>query len=189
MNELQEYKDLYHDELHMAEYLNSKINSSITFLSLIVTANAMLLNSLFPIQATFISIFYLILCITNIVVAAITIYIFVKAYTGHTYFYFNIESIISNCIQYEQNIIKQLQSQSANIPQKEIFALVNKKKEQWIIEQYLLCSKCNRKTNERKTCRLYNFTVSVIINVIIVFISFIFYVIKNNLIIGGIPNA
>lgn len=73
MNELQEYKDLYHDELHIAENLNSKITNSITLLTIIGTANVLLLKDLFPIENTIWSIAYIIICIINIVAFARTI--------------------------------------------------------------------------------------------------------------------
>lgn len=149
MNELQEYKDLYHDELHMAEYLNSKITNSITFLTIIGTANILLLTNLFPIELTLCSIIYLFFCCVNVIMFIITVYCFVKAYTGHSYFYFYITDVISKCEQFKKNISKQVKSQNYDIAEEEIIFVVNKKREKWIIEEYLRCAQSNRDSNKK----------------------------------------
>ena len=184
MNELQEYKDLYHDELQMTEYLNSKITNSITFLTIIGTANVLLLKNLFPIEASFWSIFYLIICLTNIIIFLFTVYRFVKAYTGHTYLYFYITDIMSKCEQFKKNILKQIKSQDFDVAEEKIIPIVNKKRENWIIKEYLRCAEFNRASNNKKSQELYKLSHTIILNIIIVFMSFIIYIIKINL--GGI---
>lgn len=180
MNELQEYKDLYHDELQMTEYLNSKITNSITFLTIIGTANVLLLTNLFPIEAALWSIAYLIICFLNIIAFIITVYRFVKAYTGHTYLYFYITDIKSKCEQFKENILKQVKSQGYDITKEEIICIVNKKRENWITKEYLRCAEFNRVSNNKKSQELYKLTHTIIFNFIIVFMSFIVYIIKIN---------
>lgn len=168
----------------MTEYLNSKINNSITFLTIIGTANILLLTNLFPIEATLWSIVYVIFCFVNIIMFIVTIYRFIKAYTGHNYLYFYITDVKIKCEQFKDNILKQVKSQGYDIAEEEIISVVNKKRENWIIKEYLLCAECNRASNNKKSQELYKLSHVIIVNIIIVFISFIIYIIKTNL--GGI---
>lgn len=187
MNELQEYKDLYHDELNIAENLNSKITNSITLLTIIGTANVLLLKSLFPIENTIYSIIYLLICIVNIIMFLKTVYRFVKAHTGRVYNYFYLKDIQNKGIQYKKIIIEELKSKNINADSESIADAVNKKIEYWIIKEYAGCAKFNRKVNAEKSQELYKLTRSIIYNIILVFVSFIFYIIKINLV-GGLFN-
>lgn len=189
MNELQEYKDLYHDELNIAENLNSKITNSITLLTIIGTANVLLLSNLFPIENTIWSIIYLVVCIANIIIFVFTIYHFLKAYTGRVYNYFSIRKIQNSCNQYKENILFKIKTTNYdinNIDQSSITDVINKKMEYWIINEYLNCATFNRTVNAEKSQKLYKLTHSIIINIIIVFISFVLYIVKINL--GGLFN-
>ena len=186
MNELQEYKDLYHDELNIAENLNSKITNSITLLTIIGTANVLLLKSLFPIENTIWSIAYIFICIINIIAFARTVYRFVKAYTGRVYNYFHVKEIQKKCEQYQENILSELKSQNCKIDETDIRDIIDKKMEYWTTNEYLSCAILNRLANASKSQELYKLTRTIIINIIIVFISFILYIVKINL--GGLFN-
>lgn len=183
---LQEYKDLYNNELSIAENLNSKISNSITLLTIIGTANVLLLNCFFPIKIITTdkfscSIFYCFVCVINIVTFINTLYRFVKAYTGRVYNYFYLTEIINKCAQYRNNIVIQLQSQNIPINNDEIDRLINSKMNKWIINEYECCAKINRSVNSQKSQELYKLTQAVVMNMIIVFVSFFLYIVKINI--------
>lgn len=158
MNKLQEYKDLYHDELNIAENLNSKITNSITLLTIIGTANVLLLSNLFPLENTKWSIIYLFICIANIIVFIFTIHHFVKAYMGRVYNYFSLRNIQNSCKQYKENILLQIETKGYdidNIDKSSITDVINKQMECWIINEYLHCATFNRTVNSEKSQKLY----------------------------------
>lgn len=93
---LQEYKELYYHETEHSERLNAKISMGLTLLTVLITGEIILWMDMFPVQMTFLHLFYLALCSFSLIPLAFSIRFFLKSYTDYDYQYFPIEKIREN---------------------------------------------------------------------------------------------
>lgn len=83
MNLLEEYKELYYKEIEYSESLNNKIGTTITFLTILGSAQILLWTKIKEFQLYWYTGVYLILCCISTILFLICIGIFIKTYSGH----------------------------------------------------------------------------------------------------------
>lgn len=83
MDELENYKELYYKEIEYTERLNSKINTCITFLTIIGSGLILVWSQLEKVGSGIQFWLYLILCAISSVLFIVCIYFFYKAYSGY----------------------------------------------------------------------------------------------------------
>lgn len=93
---LQEYKELYYQEIEHSERLNAKIGTSLTLLTVLISGEVILWIDMFPIQTNFFHLSYLTLCSFSMAPLIFSTKFFLKSYAGYDYQYFPIEKIKSN---------------------------------------------------------------------------------------------
>lgn len=93
MDSLQEYKELYYKEIEHSERLNNKSNVSITFLTVLGSAQMFLWTQFKTFDCSVFSIIYLCLCIASLILFIISAFIFYRTYSGYEYNYFPIEDM------------------------------------------------------------------------------------------------
>ena len=99
MDLLQEYKELYYKEIEHSERLNNKINTCITFLTILGSAQILLWTQFKNFEIKWYSILYIFLCAISLVIFVITIIRFYKTYSGYEYSYFPIKDMAIKTIE------------------------------------------------------------------------------------------
>ena len=99
MDLLQEYKELYYKEIEHSERLNSKINTAITFLTVLGSAQILLWTQFKTFEFAIYSIVYLILCTISLCSFIMSAYRFFKSYSNYSYSYFPINDMAKATIQ------------------------------------------------------------------------------------------
>lgn len=93
MDLLQEYKDLYYKEIEHSEILNGKINTCITFITVLGSAQIILWTQFKNFDIKIYSMIYFVLCLISFIFFIVNIYIFYRAYSGYKYNYFPIKDM------------------------------------------------------------------------------------------------
>ena len=93
MDELEEYKELYYKEIEYTERLNSKINTCMTFLTIIGSGVILVWSQLCKVSPSIYFWIYLILCIMSSMSFIICIIFFYKAYSGYEIHYYPIKEM------------------------------------------------------------------------------------------------
>lgn len=93
MDLLQEYKELYYKEIEHSERLNNKSNVSITFLTVLGSAQIFLWTQFKTFECSVFSIIYLCLCIVSLILFIMSAFKFYHTYSGYKYNYFPIDDI------------------------------------------------------------------------------------------------
>jgi len=93
MDELEEYKELYYKEIEYTERLNSKINTCMTFLTIIGSGVILVWSQLGKVSPSIYFWLYLALCIMSSVSFIICIIFFYKAYSGYEIHYYPIKEM------------------------------------------------------------------------------------------------
>lgn len=93
MNLLQEYKELYYKELEYSERLSGKINTCITFLTILGSAQVLLWSQFICFSIEFYTLIYLIFCACSTIVFIICLYKFYKSYSGYKIAYLPIKEM------------------------------------------------------------------------------------------------
>ena len=96
---LQEYKELYYKEIEHSERLNNKIGTTITFLTILGSAQVLLWTQFKTFEFAIYSIIYLILCIISLCSFVVSAYHFFKSYSNYSYSYFPIDEMANATIQ------------------------------------------------------------------------------------------
>lgn len=99
MDSLQEYKELYYKEIEHSERLNNKSNVSITFLTVLGSAQIFLWTQFKTFECSVYSIIYFILCIISLVFFIISAYKFYFTYSSYKYNYFPIDDMVNASIE------------------------------------------------------------------------------------------
>ena len=99
MDELENYKELYYKEIEYTEKLNSKINTCITFLTIIGSGLILVWAQLEEVDSGIWFWLYLILCVISSILFIICIYFFYKAYSGYNIHYYPIKEMAMVCNQ------------------------------------------------------------------------------------------
>lgn len=99
MDLLQEYKELYYKEIEHSERLNNKIGTSISFITVLGSAQILLWTQFKTFENTRYSSIYLILCVISLLFFIICAIIFYFTYSGYKYNYFPIEDMALVTIQ------------------------------------------------------------------------------------------
>ena len=93
MDELEEYKELYYKEIEYTERLNSKINTCMTFLTIIGSVGILVWSQLNNVFSGIYFWIYLILCIMSSVSFIICLIFFYKSYSGYEIHYYPIKEM------------------------------------------------------------------------------------------------
>lgn len=93
---LQEYKELYYQEIAHSERLNAKISTSLTLLTALITGEMVLWSDMFPLNFTILHLLYLFLCSFSVAPIIFSVKFFLKSYAGYDYQYFPIEKVKDN---------------------------------------------------------------------------------------------
>lgn len=93
MDALEEYKELYYKEIEYTERLNSKINTCMTFLTIIGSGVILVWLQLCKVSLGIYFWIYLILCIMSSVSFITSIIFFYKAYSGYEIHYYPIQEM------------------------------------------------------------------------------------------------
>lgn len=93
MDELEEYKELYYKEIEYTERLNSKINTCMTFLTIIGSGVILVWSQLNNVFSGIFFWIYLILCIMSSVSFIVCIIFFYKSYSGYEIHYYPIKEM------------------------------------------------------------------------------------------------
>lgn len=99
MDLLQEYKELYYKEIEHSDRLNNKSNISISFVTVLGSAQILLWSQLKLFELTWYSIIYFIGCIISLVFFIKCAYKFYYTYSGYDYSYFPIEDMVAATIK------------------------------------------------------------------------------------------
>lgn len=157
MNLLEEYKDLYYKEIEYSERLNNKINTGITFLTVLGSAQIILWVQFKSFNLKIYTIIYFISCLISFLLFIMCVYRFYKTYTGYKYNYFPIEDMALT-------VVKTYQIAGDN---KKDIKKANKHIHNMYCERYLNDAINNRKNNEIKNNRYKKFTNCICITFII----------------------
>lgn len=93
MSVLEEYKELYYKEIEYTARLNSKINTCVTFLTIIGSGNIFVWSKLGNAASGIYFWIYLILCIISSVLFIICSILFCKSYSGYEIHYYPIKEM------------------------------------------------------------------------------------------------
>lgn len=93
MDFLQEYKELYYKEIEHSERLNNKINTCITFLTVLGSAQVLLWTQFKNFEYKIYSIIYFLICVISLILFIFCLFKFYRAYSGYEYHYFPIKSM------------------------------------------------------------------------------------------------
>ena len=99
MDLLQEYKELYYKEIEHSERLNNKSNVSITFLTVLGSAQIFLWTQFKTFECSVFSIIYLLLCIVSLILFIISAFKFYFTYSGYEYNYFPIDDMVNASLE------------------------------------------------------------------------------------------
>lgn len=90
---LQEYKELYYKEIELSERLSNKINTCITFLTILGSGQILIWIQLTNFQRNTYTIVYMVACTLSTCLFATSLYKFYKAYSGYKMGYFPIKDM------------------------------------------------------------------------------------------------
>jgi len=93
MELLEEYKDLYYKEIEYSDRLSNKINTCITFLTILGSAQILLWSQFVRFSLSWCTIVYLIFCALSTILFIICLHKFYKAYSGYKMSYFPIKDM------------------------------------------------------------------------------------------------
>ena len=96
---LQEYKEQYYKEIEHSERLNGKINTMITFLTILGGAQVLLWTQMKDFEAEWYLGIYICFSFASLILFIISSFEFYKAYSGYEYRYFPIKSMALTSIE------------------------------------------------------------------------------------------
>lgn len=99
MYEVEEYRELYYKEIEHTERLNSRINTCITFLTIIGSGVILVWTQLKDFHGMVQFWVYLVLCVLSSVSFLVCIVMFYKAYSGYNINYYPIKDMEAACRQ------------------------------------------------------------------------------------------
>lgn len=167
MDLLEEYKDLYYREIEHAEKLNSKIQTCITFLTIIGGGITLEWAQLKNFQHNWYFYLYIILCFITSICYFVSLIKFVKAYTGYSVPYYPIKEMgkyINDVLSEYKITYEYLDKKHKNIN-----AYLN----YMVAQKYLEDAIIHRKNNQDKNTRHRNLIKWIIITAIAALISYI----------------
>lgn len=160
MNLLEEYKDLYYQEIEYSERLNNKMGNCITFLTIIGSALILLWSQIKNYEPLWYTGVYLVFCIISTIMFCVCIFKFFRTYSGYKTQYFPIKDVAL------QNM-RVLNSVPENQKDKAYELLEVKMAERFINDAIH-----NRENNTEKNNRHRNLILMLMATFIMVFISF-----------------
>lgn len=178
---IQVYKDLYQAELDYGLKLDGRLSINLTVLTITGTGVLTCISGLFP--ARFCLLWYIncVLCAISLVSFAYCVFRFYKAYYGYIYQYVNLKEINNGYWKYKHNFQKsqlppETQKQADFWSEQFLFMSIS--------NNYFITSVQNRVINLRKADNLRKLIFSVVLNLGLVAITFIYQIVYKN-IIGG----
>ena len=170
MDELEEYKELYYKEIEYTERLNSRINTCITFLTIIGSGVILVWSQLKDFRDMVQFWLYLGLCVLSGVFLCVCIVMFYKAYSGYDIKYYPIKDMAITCRQtYEL-------AEKGKIKKEQAAQHVKNMK----CERYLNDAIHNRKQNTLKNNRHRRLIQWIAISFIILLFNYAVGVFMNN---------
>ena len=167
MDLLEEYKDLYYREIEHAEKLNSKIQTCITFLTIIGGGITLEWAQLKNFQHNWYFYLYMLLCFITSICYFISLIKFVKAYTGYKVSYYPIKEMS----EYIDDILQAygITYEHSLEEHKTVNAYLN----YMVAQKYLEDAIIHRKNNQDKNKRHRNLIKWIIVTAIFALISYV----------------
>lgn len=170
MYEVEECRELYYKEIEHTERLNSRINTCITFLTIIGSGVILVWTQLKDFRGMVQFWVYLVLCVLSSVSLLVCIVVFYKAYSGYEIHYYPIKGVEVACKQtyklVEDGKIKDYQAEQH---------IKNMK-----CERYLKDAIHNREQNTLKNNRYRRLIQWIAISFIILLINYAVGIFMNN---------
>lgn len=160
MNLLQEYKELYYKEIEFNDYLNNKITTCITFLTILGSAQILLWTQFKDFPLTWYTGVYLVFCCASTILFLICILLFFRAYSGYKVRRFSIKLNA----QQNTNVLNSVPPEQRDIALKEL--------ERTMSERFVNDAIYNRELNITKNNR-HRFLIQIImIAFVVTFVTF-----------------
>lgn len=168
-------KELYHDEIDYKSKIDSRFVGNISFLTILGSATVVSIQKAFPLHVDFLHICYYIICVISIISLINSILKFKAAYYNYTYSYIYLSEINKAVESYKKNL------QSCGCSEELIVEWSDVYLSKMVTDQYFSSAMQNRQTNLKKSANQKRFIDSLIINFIIIAISFLCQIIIENL--------
>lgn len=162
MDLLQEYKELYYKEIEHSERLNNKINTCITFLSILGSGQVLLWTQFKNFEVKIYSIIYLCACIFSFIIFILCLFKFYSSYSGYKYNYFPIKDMA--VVTSKTYKIAGDNKKDHKLAEKHIYNMY--------CERFLNDAIKNRKNNEVKNNRHRKLTKCICISFVVTIIVF-----------------
>lgn len=169
-------KEMYYFEIDRKDKLNSKLTIPLSVTVLLFGIISYFLKNIFYISTDYTSVIFLFLFFIILVYAIRTVYFLIKSFFRYTYNYLPTASVIDNDIK---NVIKYYKSDYfETYDNDKIIVMINTRVEEIIIENYIECIDQNILSNDLKNEYISKSVNSIIIMMIVIFITSVPYFVK-----------
>lgn len=175
-------KGLYQDELEFKTKLDGRLSINLTILTITGAGILTVVENIFPISLTPLSIINCLLCLTSIITFINCCVRFVKAYYKYQYHYVYLSEINAGNRQYKF----QLLNECIKSDEEQIEIWVEDSLYENISDNYFRAAIHNRETNLTKAFNLKKLIDATLLNFIIISINFLYQIILKHIMEGDV---